>query len=106
MSDSTPETPLPPTKPKRQREKLESIHEVRRAFARTLQKLERSVKHPGEPGVMPVEHARALIYGYSKLAELIRAGSADEVLLRLAALERRQVESDEQKAQHEPRVPH
>ena len=104
MSDAIPETPPPP--PKRQREKLECVHEVRRALARTLQKLERAAKHPDEAGAMPVDHARTLIYGYSKLAELIRAGSADEVLLRLAALERRQVEADEQRTHQEPRPPH
>ncbi len=100
MADSAPEAPPPPKK----REKLERVEEVRRALARTMRKLEHAAMDPDAKGAMPVEHARTLIYGYSKLAEMIRAGSVDEVLLRLQQLEARQMAIDSEQREREAEV--
>lgn len=91
MADESTNSPNPPKKPRRNRfRELQTIEDVKRNLSRCLRALEKGAKDPTALGAMPVDHARALIYGYSKLAELIRAGSADEVLKRLAAIEERQ----------------
>lgn len=97
MADETPESPKPPPKRKAHRS-LETLQDVRRALARCLRHLEAAARDPALREKMPVEHARALVYGYSRLGELIRAATADEVLERLRAIEARQARLDEEQA--------
>ncbi len=97
MADATPENPAPPSAPKRRVRQLETLSDVRRALAQTCKRLERASKDPEAKGAMSVDHARALVYAYSKLAELIRAGVHDEVLDRLRELEQRQAAVDEER---------
>lgn len=94
MADETPETPTPPRKWRKG--DLDTLTDVKRALARCCRALAKSAKDPGAAGAMPVDHARALVYAYSKLAELIRVGDADEVMARLAQLEARQARMDEE----------
>ena len=61
---------------------------------------QQAAKDPSAKGAMPVEHARALVYGYSRLADLIRNADVEEVLMRLRDLESRQAKVDaEQRVQ-------
>ncbi len=92
MADETPESPRPRQKSRRS---LNTLPEVRMALARCLHRLENAARDPEKRDAMPVEHARALIYGYSRLGELIRAGTHDEVLERLREIEARQARIDE-----------
>lgn len=100
MADETPESPSAPSSKRKNHNNLLTLPDVRRALSRCLRKLEASAKDPTAAKAMPVEHARALIYGYSRLADLIRNADAEEVLLRLRALEQRQAAMDsEQRVQ-------
>lgn len=81
--------PVTPPRKNRWRD-LETLSDVRMALARTCRALERASKHPEEPTAMSVDHARALVYAYSKLADLIRGGYSDDLMLRLEAVEARQ----------------
>jgi hypothetical protein len=69
----TAETPATPKR--RNHRKLETIADVRRCLARALRALEK--------GDMPPDKAKALIYGYKTLAELIRGSDFEERLARL-----------------------
>lgn len=96
------ETPLPPAppEPKRRPPGIVTLSDVKRRMAKVLNALEKASKDPDAAGAMSVDHARTLIYGYSKLAELMKDMTADELLRRMEQLEQRQAQAEGQAGAH------